>query len=127
MRISQLIRTYLLPSLLLAAVTVSCTPPAAQAQTTYRSQVNPGFTTTRTTLSTTAALVLAAGRDYVARSVCNMDATIIIYIGKAGVTSANGYPVYPKTCTPPDLIGNTTAAIYAVAASGTPSAAGLQY
>lgn len=107
-----------------AAAMLIASPALAQ---TTRLQVNPSLTTSQVALSTTAAVVLAAGPNYVSRSVCNLDATIIIYIGVAGVTASTGFPVYPKTCTPPELLARTTAAVSAVAASGTPSAAALQY
>lgn len=74
------------------------------------------ITTAQATLSTTAAEVLPA--SLVRRSVLlrNTDASISIYVGVLGVTSSTGFVVKAGET----LSLNTRAAIYAVAASGTP-------
>lgn len=76
-------------------------------------------------LSTTAVQVLAAGA-FATRIVCNDDAAIVQYVGPAGVTSAGvgGEKVGPGTCWD---ASKTTAALYMVAASGTPNARVVQY
>jgi hypothetical protein len=78
-----------------------------------------------TALSTTAAIVLTAG-TFTSRIVCNDDASITEYIGGSNVTSggANGVKLTAGQCWD---VSHTTAAIYAVAASGTPNARGVQY
>jgi len=78
-----------------------------------------------TALSTTAAIVLPSG-SYVARIICNDDASIAIYIGASNVTAAgaNGVKLSAGQCWD---VSHTTAAIYAVSASGTPNARGVQY
>ena len=69
-------------------------------------------------LSTTAAEILAAGER---RSVIvkNIDASIDVYVGAAGVTSSDGMPLEPGQSMTIDK--SAAAALYAVAASGTPA------
>jgi hypothetical protein len=69
-------------------------------------------------LSTTATQVRAATANRQLCSVRNLDASIFIYIGtSSGVTTSNGYLLRPYEA----LDVRSTTAIYAIAASGTPS------
>jgi hypothetical protein len=79
----------------------------------------PNFAVTQTALSTTAGLVLAARATRRRATIRNLDAAINVYLGGAAVTSANGMLLKPGEA----YIKRSTAAIYAVAASGTPSVA----
>jgi hypothetical protein len=73
--------------------------------------------TAQVALSTTAAQVIAGNRAR--RSVCirNQDASISVYVGPTGVTTATG--ILLKAGDPMTLY--TTGPIFAVAASGTPT------
>lgn len=81
------------------------------------------FAPTQVTLSTSAAQVLASG-TFSSRQVCNSDTAIIEYIGATGVTSSTGIPLQPGACWD---ASHTTAAVFAVAASGSPVASVVQY
>lgn len=97
-------------------------PQAAKAQSSTR----PGAATNQVALNaSTTTLVLASGQNFVKRVICNTDASIIIYAGTSAITSSTGLPIQPKTCI--NYFELSTAAIYAISASGTPTAAGLQY
>lgn len=78
------------------------------------------FATGQQPLSTTAVQVVPAGTSrQLAAIVRNQDAAISIYIGNtAGVTSTTGILLKAGE----SITINTRAAIYAVAASGTPTA-----
>jgi hypothetical protein len=78
-----------------------------------------GMTVGQNALSTAAEVVLAARNDRLFAQVKNADASINVFIGPTdGVTSANGHLLKPgESLTFPNYIG----AIYAVAASGTPT------
>lgn len=75
------------------------------------------ITAGQVTLSTTAAQVLAASSTRRRMILRNNDAAINIFLGPAGVTAANGILVKPGD---PPLPISSTAAVFAVAASGTP-------
>ena len=77
------------------------------------------FATGQVTLSTSAALVKAANAARRALIVKNIDASIVVYIGVTGVTSANGMELDAGE----SISVNTNDAVYAVAASGTPKVA----
>jgi hypothetical protein len=78
-----------------------------------------------TTLSSGATTqVLAASATPAGRLVCNQDSSIIIYIGPNTVSSSTGMQILPGGCF--DMT-HTTAAIYAIAASGSPVAESVQY
>lgn len=85
--------------------------------------VGATFSPTQSVLSTSAAQVLPAG-TYSARIVCNLDAAIVVWIGPSGVGTGTGIPVQPGGCWD---VTHTSAAIYAVAAAGTPAASSVQY
>lgn len=104
--------------------TVSTSVPVSGSVTASAAKGST-FSPTQVTLSTAAVLVLnAAGAGIVSRQVCNADSAIVEYIGATGVTSATGMPLQPLACFD---VSRTTAAIYAVAASGTPQIAVVQY
>ncbi len=77
------------------------------------------------TLSTSAEVIVAASTVGSQVHVKNTHASIIVYVGKAGVTSANGYPLAAGASVSFDFVGNTPA-VYAVGASGTPTVAVLR-
>jgi hypothetical protein len=72
-----------------------------------------------TTLSASAQQIVAAGSLTNQRTIKNTDASITIYLGPSGVTASNGYPLKPGETITFDA-RNTSAALFAVAASGTP-------
>lgn len=107
---------------LFALATVAALPAKAQ---TVRLQVNSGLTVTRFTLSaSTPAAVLPTVQNYVSRTVCNIDTTITEYFGPSNVTSSTGFPLKAGQCWD---FSHTTAAVYMIAASGTPEAATVGY
>ena len=69
------------------------------------------------TASTTAGTLVPANPTRRSVLIRNMDAAITIYIGKATVTSANGFPLKAGESFPFD----TSQLIQVIAASGTPS------
>lgn len=69
------------------------------------------------TLTTTATIALPVNASRRTSLFNNFDASIVVYVGAAGVTSATGFPVQPGQ----SYVHTTTAALYAVAASGTPA------
>lgn len=74
--------------------------------------------TSQVTLSTAAQVVIAASTARRSVIVRNTDASISIYVGAAGVTTTTGMIVKAGEA----VTINTTAAIYAIAVSGTPVA-----
>lgn len=76
-------------------------------------------------LSTTAAVVVAASDAPSCVLIKNNDASIVVYVGKAGVTSATGYKLGAGVEVKLEFDENTPA-VYAVAASGTPSVSVLR-
>lgn len=82
-------------------------------------QVSLSITAEQNALSTTAEIVAAADQLRHSCTVKNLDAAIIIYVGPAGVTSANGMSVAAGA----SIMLKTTGPVYAVAASGTPTVA----
>lgn len=91
-------------------------PPAVPASST---------TINQTALSTSAKQILAANANRRFSEVKNMDASIIVYVGKDNsVTSGNGYPI--KAGEAFDFEGYA-GAIFAVAASGTPTLAYIEW
>lgn len=81
--------------------------------------VSAAYSVVSTALSTAAAQIVAANALPNQRTIKNTDASITIYVGPAGVTAANGFPLKPGESVKFDA-PNTTAALFAVAASGTP-------
>jgi predicted N-acetyltransferase YhbS len=77
--------------------------------------------TKQVALSTTAAKIADARVEACTVKVKNKDASIVIYVGAIGVTSATGYPLAAGAEVTLELSKNS-ADLYAVAASGTPSA-----
>jgi hypothetical protein len=77
-------------------------------------KLNEGFSASQVAVNTTATLIVAAasGRDHVSIQPIGV---VPVYIGGAGVTALNGYPVPVGYA----LDMETTADIYAVAASAT--------
>lgn len=83
------------------------------------------FSPAQVTLNNASATqILGTSATPAGRSICNIDAAIVEYIGGAAVTTANGIPLQPSGCWD---ASHTSAAIYGIAASGTPKAAGVQY
>jgi hypothetical protein len=72
--------------------------------------------------SSTATSIFASRSTRRCALVTNTDAAITIYVGGSGVTASTGQPIAPGL----SLTIPTTAAIYAIAASGTPTAAGSE-
>lgn len=75
------------------------------------------FTTAQTATATTAALLSAFDGDRRSIFIFNMDATISVFVGNTGVTSATGIPIRPNT----GLTMFSKSAVYVVSASGTPT------
>lgn len=76
------------------------------------------FASSTNTLSVTAEVVLAARPNRIAAILRNIDASITIYVGDSAVDST--YFSLPAGAS---ISLTTTAAVYAVAASGTPTLA----
>lgn len=74
------------------------------------------------TLSTSAALVSGGSSSRGTVLVRNLDASISIYVGSAGVTSSTGMLIKAGE----SITIRTSGALYAVAASGTPAVAVLE-
>lgn len=74
--------------------------------------------------SSTTTQILATLATPSGRNVCNLDTAINIFIGPIGVTSSTGIKLLPGACWD---MAHTTAAIYGISASATPTAAGVQY
>lgn len=75
-------------------------------------------------LTTTASIVSAADPKKSRVTIRNVDSTIIVYVGGSGVTSAGvaGMSLHGGTAGAGESITlETSAAVYAVAASGTPN------
>lgn len=79
------------------------------------------ITTAQRTLSTSASVVLAADNGRHSALIRNLDTTISIYVGATGVTSTTGMLLKAGE----SITITSKAALYAVAASGTPVAATL--
>lgn len=93
-------------------VAICCpTNPATAADPPYR------IVTGQAALTTTAAQIIATDTQSRVILIENLDATITIYVGPAGVTAATGKRILAGRVLPL----TTRAAIFAVAASGTPS------
>lgn len=75
------------------------------------------------TLSAGPTQLLPSG-NFKARLICNLDASIVIWIGPSGVSTSTGMPVYPTQCWD---VTHTSGAIYAVPTSGTPIASAVEY
>lgn len=82
----------------------------------------PSIATDQVALSTTAAQVVAARNQRHRVVIKNIDSTITIYVGASGVTASDGFQLLAGE----SVALHTTAAVFAVAASGTPSAAYLE-
>lgn len=88
--------------------------------TSRASRSSASFTATRNALSTNSELISAANESRSRILVKNTDASIVVYVGEAtGVTSSTGFPLAAGE----SVALYTTAAVYAIAASGTPSIA----
>lgn len=72
--------------------------------------------------SSTATQIFSARSTRRCSLVTNTDTAITIYVGGASVTSATGQPIAPGN----SLSIPSTAAVYAIAATGTPTAAGSE-
>jgi len=78
------------------------------------------------TLGTTAGIVVALGALPNQRTVKNTDASVIAFLGGAGVTTATGFPLKPgESITFDDKV--SSAALYGVCASGAPVLAVLGF
>lgn len=75
-------------------------------------------------LSTSAVSVRAANAARVQLEIRNNDTSIDVYIGNTGVTSANGFLLRAGQSI---IFRRMTAAVFAVAASGTPSVSYVEY
>lgn len=82
--------------------------------------------TKQVALSTTAAKVADAHGTSCIVKVKNLHATILVYVGPAGVTAANGYLVSAAGGEVTLEFPGQSDDLYAVAASGTPSVAVLR-
>lgn len=74
-------------------------------------------------LSTTAAQLLPANSSRVSATICNLDASIVIFFGGSGVTTSTGQRLVAGQSH--DV--KTKAAVYAIAVSGTPTGAYVDY
>lgn len=79
--------------------------------------------TKQVALSVTAAKIADAHAGACTVKVNNLHATILVYVGPIGVTAANGYPVKAANGEVSFELAANSDALYAVAASGTPSVA----
>jgi hypothetical protein len=76
-------------------------------------------------LSTTAEVVLTANQNRTYAEVKNNDGAIVIYLGHdSGVTSSTGYPLAAGATFGFSNMGD---AVYAIAASGTPTLAVIEW
>lgn len=83
-----------------------------------------GLATTQNALSTSAEIVLAANQSRSFCEVKNTDASISIYIGGPTVSTSTGHLLKPgEAFSAEDYSG----AIYAVAASGTPTVTTIEW
>lgn len=76
----------------------------------------------QTALSTSAALLVPTRTARRLVHIKNLDTAETVYVGPSGVTSANGFPLSPGEF----VILETKADVYAVAGSGTPTAAFIE-
>lgn len=83
--------------------------------------------TKQVALTTTAAVVVAASNTSSIVKIKNNHATIVVFVGKAGVTSATGYRLAAAGGEVTLEFADETPAIYAVGASGTPAVDVLRY
>ena len=84
-----------------------------------------GLTTTQNALSTTAESVIASNSARLFAEVKNADDTINVYLGDDGtVTAANGHLLRPGEAF---SFENYTGAIFAIAASGTPTVTTIEW
>lgn len=93
------------------------TPARLQERIAVQTSRASTIATGQVALSTSATLVLAANAARRSVALINNDASITMYVGASGVTSATGAIIKPGQS--PSI--DSTAAIYAVAASGTPT------
>jgi hypothetical protein len=77
-------------------------------------------------LSTTAAKVVDSSTKKSVVKIKNLHATILVYVGKTGVTAATGYQLAAAGGEVTLTFDESTPEVYAVAASGTPSVAVLR-
>ena len=81
--------------------------------------------TSQNALSTAAEQVFAPNQHRVYAEIKNLDAAIIVYIGPdSGVTSSNGYPIPAGGFFGFQNMGD---AVWAIAASGTPNTALIEW
>lgn len=73
--------------------------------------------------SSTPTVVVAARRGRVRVVVRNLSASITVYVGGSAVAAGDGFPIFSNTPAGESLSIFTEAAVYAIAASGTPSVA----
>lgn len=71
--------------------------------------------------ASTPTVVVAARRGRVRVVVRNLSASITVYVGDSGVDSGDGFPLFSNTPAGESVSLFTEAAVYAIAASGTPS------
>lgn len=83
------------------------------------------FTAGQNALSTTAEVIFAAKPDRLFCEVKNLDASITVYIGPTdAVTSSNGHALKAGESF---AFENVIGAIYAIAASGTPTVSTIEW
>lgn len=82
-------------------------------------QVSLSITTEQNALSTTAEVIAVVDQLRHSSLIKNLDASITVYVGPAGVTSSNGMPLSSGQ----SVTIHSTGPIYAIAASGTPTIA----
>lgn len=83
-------------------------------------KVNQDVWVVQQTLSGTAAQVASANRHASNVTIKNVDASITIYVGAAGVTSATGFALAAGESISFPNFSLRAGGLYAVAASGTP-------
>jgi len=85
----------------------------------------PGAATVaQTSLSTTAAQIVASNTSRKGLVIKNIDSAIVVYLGtSSGVTSANGYPLSAGESV---TLSASTSAWYGIAASSTPKVAAIE-
>lgn len=85
----------------------------------------PALSTTQNALSVTAEVVIAANQSRKAAEVKNVDTTIAVYLGDdSSVTSSNGHKLGPGEAF---VFEDYAGAIWAVAASGTPTVTTIEW
>lgn len=86
-------------------------------------QIPGTATVTQVSLTTSAAIIVAANTARQGLVIKNIDASIVVYIGATGVTSSTGYPLAAGESV---ALSISSSAWYGVAASSTPKVAAIE-